>query len=348
MGMSGIAAFHLRNLHVEYGGRTVLDLADLEIPPASVTAIVGPNGAGKTTLLRTLALLQRPTSGTLQLYGVPVAHREPERAQLRRDITLVAQSPLLFRRSVYANVAYGLRLRRTAAAQRVDAALATVGLAGFARRPAWKLSGGETQRVAIARALAIDPSVYLFDEPTANVDRQHVLTVESVLLNLGAAGKTVIMTTHNLEQAYRLSDTLISLSEGRLAPFPLVNVLRGTTASLDGHCYFLTEGLRLEMPDTTTARHIAIDPDSIIVAREPLHSSARNCFAGRIVKVEHEAHGVVVTADCGRPLVARITRHSYTELALNVGMPVYIIFKSSAIHVLDSESTPSRELKAES
>ena len=99
--------------------------------------------------------------------------------------------------------------------------------------------------------------------------------------------------------------------------------------------YFESDGLRMEIADGSTPRVIAIDPEDIIVSRAPLHSSARNCFSGRIVKVEHEAHGVVVTTDCGRPLVARITRHSYAELALNVGMPVYVVFKSSAIHVLD-------------
>ena len=83
-----------------------------------------------------------------------------------------------------------------------------------------------------------------------------------------------------------------------------------------------------------SARSIAIDPNDILVSREPLHSSARNCFPGRIVKVERDERGILLTIDCAPPLVARITRHSYEDLALNVGSPVYVTFKSSAIHII--------------
>jgi tungstate transport system ATP-binding protein len=327
-------AYSLRDLRVEYGARPVLDLADLTLADGGVSAIVGPNGAGKSTLLRVLAFLLPPTHGVVEFRGRSVQYREGDLFELRQQATLVAQSPLLFRRSVRANLAYGLRARRLPDDGRIEAALAAIGLAGFADRPAWKLSGGEAQRVAIARAVAIDPGVYLFDEPTANIDRQHVGVVESLIASLGAAGKTVVLTTHNVEQAYRLSDSVISLSQGRIAPFPLVNLLRGaSTRTADAH-YFVSGNVRVEIPEGPAALSIAIDPDDIIISREPLHSSARNCFPGRIVKVERDDRGVVVTIDCGRPMVARITGHSYEELALNVGTPVYVTFKSSAIHVI--------------
>jgi molybdopterin-binding protein len=334
--MMDAPAYRLCDVRVEQAARLVLDIARLDLLAGRVTAVVGPNGAGKSTLLRVLGFLLPPTSGTVEFAGRAVVYRDPDLSALRRQATVVAQAPLLFHRSVYANVAYGLRARRGAADSRVESALAAVGLAGFAERPAWKLSGGEVQRVAIARALAIDPPVYLFDEPTGNVDRQHVPIVESLITQLGATAKTVIFTTHNFAQAYRLADALISLTDGHVAPFPLINVLRGTAVHMDGHNYFLNEALRIEIPDGVEARTIAIDPDAIIVSREFLHSSARNCFAGHIRKVEHDADGgLLLTVDCGHSFVARITRHSYEEMAFNVGTGVYLTFKASAIHILD-------------
>src|ERR1700687_1185623 len=164
-------AYRLRGLRVERAGRCVLDIPSLDIDTGRITAIVGPNGAGKTTLLRALAFLREPTAGAAEFFGRPVTYRERDLIAHRRQVTLVAQSPLLFRRSVRANLAYGLHRRGAPIDGRIDAVLAEVGLTGFGDRPAWKLSGGEAQRVAVARALALDPAVYLFDEPTANVDR---------------------------------------------------------------------------------------------------------------------------------------------------------------------------------
>ncbi len=326
--------YRLHAVRVEFAGHLVLDIPALELPRGRITAIVGPNGAGKTTLLRLLAILREPAAGTIEFDGQPVSYRTRDAAHLRRQVTLVAHSPVLFRRSVHANVAYGLHARGEAGDGRVDAALAAVGLHGFGERPARKLSGGESQRVAIARALAIDPPVYLFDEPTANVDREHIVIIEEVLTKLGAAGKTVILTTHNLDQAYRLSDAVLSMIAGRITTAPLVNVLRGATTRVNDESYFESAGLRIEIANGAVPRSVAIDPEDIVVSCEPLHSSARNCFAGHILKVERDAAGIILTVDCGRPLVARITCHSYDELGLNIGTRVWLTFKASAIHVL--------------
>jgi molybdopterin-binding protein len=114
----------------------------------------------------------------------------------------------------------------------------------------------------------------------------------------------------------------------------LVNVLRGATTRVTEESYFESDGLRIEIANGATPHAIAIDPEDIIVSRAPLHSSARNCFAGHVLKVERDGAGIILTVDCGRPLVARITRHSYDELGLNVGTRVWLTFKSSAIHVL--------------
>jgi len=210
-------AYRLQRLRVDFGGHTVLDVPSLEIGAGRVTVVVGSNGAGKTTLLRVLAMLLTPSAGQLEFQGHRVEWRERSLHPLRAEVTLVAQAPLLFRRSVKANVAYGLRRRGLEADGRVEEALSKMGLQGFGPRSAWKLSGGETQRVAIARALAIDPPVYLLDEPAANIDRANVPVVEEIVRSLAARGRTVVMTTHNAEQAARLSDTTVFLESGRIA-----------------------------------------------------------------------------------------------------------------------------------
>ena len=324
--------YQLRDVRVAYTTRSALEITALDVPCGRVTAIVGPNGAGKSTLLRVLSFLLSPTSGQIEFQGRTVTYREAELGDLRRQVTCVAQAPLLFHRSVRANVAYGLRTRGLPADGRVDAALDAVGLSGFAERPAWKLSGGEAQRVAIARALAIDPPVYLFDEPTASIDRASIPLIESLLAQLSGAGKTVVVTTHNVEQAYRLSETVMALEAGHVAPTPLVNLLRGETVRVGERWYFESGTLRIEMPDATPHHIIALDAKDIIVSRAPLQSSARNCFAGQISQIARDARGIVLTVDCGRPLVARITAHSYEEMGLNLGTPVYVTFKSTAVH----------------
>jgi tungstate transport system ATP-binding protein len=330
------SAYELRDVRVVRAEHVVLEIPSLTIAGKRVTAVVGPNGAGKSTLLRLLAFLLSPTSGTVMFRGEVTSGRWGAPAAARRQVTLVAQSPLLFRRSVGANLTYGLRGRGVARDERVSTALTAVGLDGFAERAAWKLSGGEVQRVAIARALTLDPPVYLFDEPTANVDREHVSIVETLITHLGAAGRTVVFATHNLAQAYRISDTVISLVAGRLAPAPLVNLLRGTVTRDQAATYFESGGMRIEIAGGAEPWGIAIDPEDIVLSRQPLVSDARNHFPGRIIKSEGDERGMLVTIDCGHPLVARVSRRSYEELALNVGAQVQVTFKSSAIHLIDA------------
>ncbi len=328
-------AYSLRGVRVRFGSRLVLDVPVLDIPRSRVTALVGPNGAGKTTLLRVLAFLLAPAEGVVSFQGEEVRGESRELGRLRRRVTLVGQAPLLFRSSVRANVAYGLRARGRRDPEQVERALAAVGMSAAADRPAWRLSGGEAQRVAIARALALDPDVLLLDEPTASIDRHHVGLVESLIARLGSGETTVVFATHSAEQAYRLAHNIVSLSEGQLAPVPLVNVLRGETACEGGARYFLAGGLRIEVANGWRPTAIALDPEDILVSRLPIDSSARNCFPGSVARVEEDDRGVILTIDCsGTALLARITRRSYREMELNLGTQVFVTFKSSAVHVL--------------
>ncbi|GBD24697.1 Tungstate uptake system ATP-binding protein TupC [bacterium HR30] len=331
-------AFFLQELRVVEGPSTLLQIDQLEVPASQVTAVVGPNGAGKTSLLEVLAGLRVAVASYFECLGTTYAPLATNGQRLCRVATYVAQRPCLFRRSVFANAAYGLRVRGQYDRTRVWESLERVGLAHYAHRPAWKLSGGEAQRVAIARALAIDPPIFLFDEPTANLDRDFVPVFESLVRELVARGRTVVLSTHALDQAYRLADQIISLDGGRMVPFPFVNVVRGRLRQHGEDLVLDTGRLHIVVPPRPLGEGpatVAIDPESLLLSRQPLHSSARNSLAGVVTRVEGSESGFFIHVDCGVELVARITARAFAELGLAVGESVFVTFKSSAVHWID-------------
>lgn len=211
--------FALRNIRKDYKGRTALQIGHLEFHPGTIYALAGPNGAGKSTLLELLALLQPPSQGVLEFKGQAVHWRGNDARKGRSRITLVQQSPYLLNRTVYENIAFGLRLRGVhgqSQRDRVAQALHTVDLPDFQNRKAWELSGGESQRVAFARALAIDPEVLLLDAPTSSVCQETTLVLERVIESMRRQGKTVIFSTHDPDQAQRLQSEVVTLDGGRV------------------------------------------------------------------------------------------------------------------------------------
>lgn len=204
------------NLRVTYGRRTVLRVEQITVHAGDLLGIVGPSGAGKTTLLRILALLEPPTEGVLYFGGNSEPVRWPPPLDVRRRVTMVFQRPLLLTRSVFNNVAYGLRARRADNVRsRVEQALDMVGLAPMAHAAAHTLSGGELQRVALARALVLQPDVLLLDEPTANLDPYNVSVIEEALKRLRHHNHTtIVLVTHNVFQARRLADRVMFLLDG--------------------------------------------------------------------------------------------------------------------------------------
>ncbi|ORJ60449.1 ATP-binding cassette domain-containing protein [Geothermobacter hydrogeniphilus] len=180
--------------------------------------LTGPNGAGKSTLLQLLAQLLVPQQGELWFAGEPVTGPR-QRQQLRRQITLVEQSPFLFNGTVYQNLAFGLRLRDIKGdlqRRRIERALAAVGLEGFESRHSDNLSGGEVQRVALARALVLRPRLLLLDEASAGLDTEALPMFEKLITDLSDKGVTVVLAGHDQQQPRRLKTRLLPLRDGIL------------------------------------------------------------------------------------------------------------------------------------
>jgi tungstate transport system ATP-binding protein len=197
----------LRNVSVRFSGVQALDHVSLDVPPDIVFGIIGPNGAGKTTLIRLAMGLAAPSSGRIDWAGS---------AAPRGDrLAMVFQRPVMLRRSAGANVSYALRDRRHRS-ERVSDLLRRVGLAGFERRPARRLSGGEQQRLALARALARDPEILFLDEPTASLDPASTKAVEDIVGGIAKSGIKIVMATHDLGQARRLGGEIVFLLRGRI------------------------------------------------------------------------------------------------------------------------------------
>lgn len=209
----------LREINKEYD-KEVLNVDKLVLKKGLIYGIIGPSGAGKTTLLRIINLLTPPSRGTYLYKGQSLPANGRERLQLQRKMALVFQKTLLFRDSVWNNVAYGLKARRYSRSiieERVGGLLEQLGMADLASRRAETLSGGEAQRVAIARAVAFEPELLLLDEPTANLDPGNVELIEGMISMMSREKSiTVVMVTHNVFQARRIADEVIFIDKGKV------------------------------------------------------------------------------------------------------------------------------------
>ena len=354
-----MSLIELADLQQRHGSRTTLKGVSLSIEKGEILAIIGPTGAGKTTLLRLIDQLDNPASGKVLFDGREVTPRL--RTQVRRQISMVLQKPVVFDASVYYNVAYPLRVRRCdkkTVPEKVNAILRTVGLDGYQKRNARTLSGGETQKVALARALITDPQILLLDEPTANLDPVSLNSIEEFILRFNRDnGMAIVIATHEMAQGQRLAhkigvmmdgeliqvgkpaDVFYAPSDLRVARFVGVeNILRGRIASNEGGLAQI--GLNDHSLEAVTDHrpgeevHVCIRPEEITISLQPPSSSARNSFRGEVKLMALSGPYARVEIDCGLTLAALITRRSAEELGLKVGQQVHASFKATAVHVI--------------
>jgi ABC-type Fe3+/spermidine/putrescine transport system ATPase subunit len=218
---TGAAHIEVEDLVVKYGDAIAVRGVNFAVRRGEHVTLLGPSGCGKTTTLRSIAGLERPSSGAIRIGGRPMYDSEAgvNIPAEKRDISMVFQSYAVWpHMSVFDNVAYGLRVRKLPAPEieaQVLKTLDLVQLRDFARRSASKLSGGQQQRVAVARAVAFSPNVLLFDEPLSNLDAKLRAEMRVELRELQQRlGVTSLYVTHDQEEALAISDRVIVMNVG--------------------------------------------------------------------------------------------------------------------------------------
>lgn len=221
-----------RNVTKSFGNTVVLKDLNLELYANEVTVIIGPSGSGKSTLLRCINVLETINAGDLIVDGQSVRGNNRQIREIRQEAGMVFQQFNLFpHMTALENIAFGMRqVRKTSRHQAREEAmdlLAKVGLSDRAQHYPNELSGGQQQRVAIARALAIKPKLMLFDEPTSALDPELRHEVLRVMQDLGEAGMTMIVVTHEMDFAKRMGNRIIFMDQGQIAadgsPTELIN-----------------------------------------------------------------------------------------------------------------------------
>ena len=224
-------AISVEDLDLYYGKDQALKKVNMLIPKKRVTAFIGPSGCGKSTLLRCFNRMNDLVDscrieGAINLHGQNIYSKSVDAAELRRQVGMVFQKPNPFPKSIYENVAYGLRLQgvkdKTVLDQVVEHSLKSVGLWNEVKARletnAFGLSGGQQQRLVIARAIAIEPEVLLLDEPTSALDPISTSKIEELVEELKLQ-YTIIIVTHNMQQAARISDFTAYMYLGELIEF---------------------------------------------------------------------------------------------------------------------------------
>lgn len=204
----------IKGVNKIYGKNHVVRDLNLTIEEGEFLTLLGSSGCGKTTTLRMIAGFEEPTTGTITVEGERVEEKEP----FERNVNTVFQSYALFpHKTIYDNIAYGLKMKKVPKAEikeRVLEMMDMVQLNGFEKRYPSQLSGGQKQRVAIARALAMEPDLILFDEPTSALDPEMVGEVLDVMKELAKGGMTMIVVTHEIGFAREVADRIIFMDGG--------------------------------------------------------------------------------------------------------------------------------------
>lgn len=227
----------VRDLNLYYGKHHALLNISMEMQQNSITALIGPSGCGKSTFLRTLNRMNDTIpnvriTGSVQVNGQDIYDSKVEVEELRKNIGMVFQQPNPFPKSIYENIAYGPKLHgitnRDTLDELVETSLKSAALwdevKDVLKKPAHGLSGGQQQRLCIARALAVQPKIILMDEPTSALDPISTAKIEELLDHLKST-YTIVIVTHNMQQAARISDKTAFFLNGDLVEYDTTSVI---------------------------------------------------------------------------------------------------------------------------
>jgi phosphate transport system ATP-binding protein len=230
--MDGQNRIVVRNFHAFYSAKEALKNVNIDIPANKITAMIGPSGCGKSTFLRSINRMNDliegfKVQGEILMDGRNVYDRLVDVTKLRKTVGMVFQKPNPFPKSIFENVAYGLRINRMARndrdlAEKVEKSIKEAGLWEEVKddleKSAFDLSGGQQQRLCIARALVIKPEVILMDEPTASLDPISTAKIEE-LIQVLKKDYTIVIVTHNMQQAARVADKTAFFMMGELVEY---------------------------------------------------------------------------------------------------------------------------------
>jgi sulfate transport system ATP-binding protein len=304
----------VRNVSKRFGGFVALNDVSVEIPSGALTALLGPSGGGKSTLLRVIAGLEKPDSGSIEIFGVDSTGLPPQ----RRNVGFVFQHYAAFKHMTVArNVAFGLEVRRRPGAeirQRVQELLELVHLEQFASRYPSELSGGQRQRMALARALAVQPQVLLLDEPFGALDAQVRKELRAWLRRLhDEVSVTTVFVTHDQEEAMEVADEIVVINRGVVEQVgppdevyerpanPFVMGFVGPVTRLDGRL---------------------VRPHDLQLVAHP-EAGAVPATVVRVVRLGFEVRVDVRTA-AGEEVWLQVTRGDASELGMEPGARVFV------------------------
>jgi tungstate transport system ATP-binding protein len=330
--------YEIKSLEHAYGDKTVVSIEQLMVQPGSIVGVIGPNGSGKSSLLRLLGLIETPSRGNIVFNGRRV---EPFSDEARFRITLLPQEPFLMKRSVFNNVAYGLKLRGNGQdiAARVDEALALVGLPSqdFARRPWYALSGGEAQRVALAARLALKPRVLLLDEPTASVDAASAQLIREASLRARRQwGATLIVASHDWQWLYEICDEIWHIFNGKIFGTGRETIIFGPWQELEPGKWgkILTDRQQLLTPAPPGPKAAAVINVMSVSENGPNASEGEVVLDGTVsrLSLERKSGQLFATILVGDlPITLGVRLQQGRDLALFPGKPIFIRYRLDQI-----------------
>jgi molybdate/tungstate transport system ATP-binding protein len=349
---TGVAVENLSNSWPSFSLKNI----NLAVSEGSYFVLLGPTGSGKTLLLEAIAGAYSPTEGRIIVAGEDVSHLPPE----KRRISYAPQNYLLFENmSVRKNIEYGLHAKGIEEQERQKRSkhlLEMLGISHLVDRFPKNLSGGERQRVSLARALAVEPRAVLLDEPLSAVDAETKNTIIDYLRRVHTeTGVTVIHVTHDLLEAAALADTIGVIRDGEIREvgsplefsqkaysksdtiFESDNLISGNVVRRDADLALVDVGagkIIEAITDRTGRVMLHVRPESIVISKRGVESSARNRFGGTIAEVTDLGATVRVRISGEIPITAIITRRSFFEMELNIGSQVYAFFKATSVDVL--------------
>jgi ABC-type Fe3+/spermidine/putrescine transport system ATPase subunit len=353
-----------------FGTKKVIANLNLEVKPNEIVTLLGPNGCGKTTLLNMLAGLTQPDSGNIYLNNVLVSGRaNTKKVYLKpsdRKVGYVFQTISLFpHMRIQDNVAYGLKslhLPKQEIKRRTEDLLNFVGLSEYAKFYPNQLSGGQKQRAALARSLATEPQVLLLDEPVSAVDPQlresFRLELKSYLQKLKI---TVVYVTHNLSEAFIMSDRIAVMGNGRIeqvgcgseifdkpassyvAKFLGVNSFNGKAVNThSGLLQIDVEGVLLlaHASPSVVGKNVTVTlkPENIALSKTPEPQGAFNSVEGTVAQMVQMRSTAQLTLDVGFTLKARLTLSTVKSLGLTVGDRIYVNFAADSLNVFADDN----------